>query len=408
MNSIPKNEIDILRALAHEYMELYDEPVQEERRALWRAHNSLKPTRPLIYIRAFAWQEMPHSKCICNNPLLRYVENQLRYKLFWHSFNDDSIFEPWLILNAVYSCSGWGIEGERQYSDEPGGSFKIDYPIKEYDDIVKLQKPRHEIDEAATAENYEIISQAIGDIIPIVIDRGPAWRMWSADLSTSLGVLRGIEHFMLDMMDNPEWLHQIMSFMSDGVLHAHTSAEEKGDWRLCAHQNQSMPYAEELQDPSPDDKSVMRKDLWYFMAAQEFTAVSPAMHDEFLLQYQLPILQHFGLVAYGCCEDLTHKIDMLRRIPNLRRIAVSPFADVDKCAEQIQQDYVFSYRPSPAEMVSYNFDKDRIKKYLKRDFEKCKNCHVDITLKDVETVENDPDRIRKWVEITREVIDDIW
>ena len=47
------------------------------------------------------------------------------------------------------------------------------------------------------------------------------------------------------------------------------------------------------------------------------------MHEEFLFRYQLPIMEQAGLVAYGCCEDLTCKIDMLRQIPNLRRIAVS-------------------------------------------------------------------------------------
>jgi hypothetical protein len=144
------------------------------------------------------------------------------------------------------------------------------------------------------------------------------------------------------------------------------------------------------------------------MAAQEFTAVSPEMHDEFMLQYQLPILKQFGLVAYGCCEDLTRKIDMLRKIPNLRRIAVSPFADVAKCAAQIQKDYVLSYRPSPADMVSYRFDPGRIQSILRRDLEACKDCHVDITLKDVETVERDPERVKQWVSLTRAVIEDVF
>jgi hypothetical protein len=30
---------------------------------------------------------------------------------------------------------------------------------------------------------------------------------------------------------------------------------------------------------------------------------------------------------------------------------------------------------------------------------------VDVTLKDVETVQGDPDRIRRWVELAREVAD---
>ena len=132
------------------------------------------------------------------------------------------------------------------------------------------------------------------------------------------------------------------------------------------------------------------------------------MHDAFLLQYQLPILEPFGLVAYGCCEDLTNKIDMLRQIPNLRRIGVSPFADAARCAEQIGRDYVLSYRPSPADMVGYGFSSDRIKSILRRDLAACRDCHVDITLKDVETVGNDPDRVRNWVRVTREVIDEVF
>jgi hypothetical protein len=169
-----------------------------------------------------------------------------------------------------------------------------------------------------------------------------------------------------------------------------------------------MSYAEELSDPAANVQGVKRRQLWAYMAAQEFTGVSPAMHEEFLLRYQLPILQHFGLVAYGCCEDLTHKIDMLRQIPNLRRIAVSPFAQVARCAEQIGRDYVLSYRPSPADMVSYDLNPARIRSILKKDLQACRDCHVDITLKDVETVQGDPDRIRNWVVITREVIDEVF
>ena len=213
---------------------------------------------------------------------------------------------------------------------------------------------------------------------------------------------------MMDMTDNPEWLHQLVKFLADGLLKTHDEAEAAGDWGLSAHQNQAMPYAQELEDPAPNVTGIRRNRLWGFQAAQEFTGVSPAMHEKFLLQYQLPILEKFGLVAYGCCEDLTHKIDILRQIPNLRRIAVSPFANVAKCAEQIGSDYVLSYRPSPTDMVGYDFSPDRIRSILKKDMEVCKDCHVDITLKDVETVQSDPDRVGNWVVVTREVINNIF
>jgi hypothetical protein len=351
---------------------------------------------------------MPQSKCQCEDPFARSYENFFRNRLFWDALNDDSIFETWVTVGAAYECSGWGIGAKRINPGMKGGACKFDYPIKKLDDISKLREPWHEINEEKTAQNAQRIYDVIGDIITINIDRGPAYRMWSGDISTNLGHLRGIEHFMMDMYENPEWLHQMVSFMSDGILKTHDQAEAAGDWGLCAHQNQSMPYAEELEDPAPNHNGVKRSQLWGYMAAQEFAQVSPAMHDEFLLQYQIPILSKFGLSAYGCCEDLTNKIDMLRQIPNLRRIAVSPFSDMAKCVEQIGRDYIISYRPSPADMVSYGFDPDRIKRILKRDLEVSKGCHVDITLKDVETVQSDPDRVRKWVLITRQMIDEVY
>jgi hypothetical protein len=400
------NDIRILRDLARRYLELCADPVQSERRKLWRSHNSLKKSRPPIYVRAFAWHEMPESRCECADPFFRHFEDFFRNRLFWGTLDDDSIFEPWVNIGAVYKYWGWGLSGQRNFSDESGGSYKIDYPIKELSDIDKLVAPRHEIDEVKTTENVGRVSDAIGDIITINVDRGPAYRMWSGDISTDLGYLRGIENIMIDMMDNPEWLHRLLAFMRDGIVRTHEQAESAGDWGLGAHQNQAMPYGEELRDPLPNVNGVMRKELWCFMAAQELTSVSPGMHDEFMLQYQIPILRHFGLVAYGCCEDLTRKIGILRQIPNLRRIAVSPFTDVRKCAEQIGRDYVLSYRPSPADMVSYGFDKDRINSILKRDFEFCKDSCFDITLKDVETVQNDPDRIRNWVKLARRMVYD--
>jgi hypothetical protein len=395
----------ILRDLAKRYLDICRKPAQQERRALWRRQNSLKGDRPLIYVRAFAWGELPQSRCQCADKSLHPYETIFRHHLFWDTLDDDSIFEPWLTVSAVHKCSGWGLPIKRNFSADPRGSYKIDYAIKEPADIEKLRPPRHEIDEARTAERLERMHDLLGDVITLNLDRGPAHRMWSADLSTDLGHLRGIEHIMVDMLDRPEWLHRLVKFMADGVLRAHDQAEAAGDWGLSAHQNQAMPYSEELDDPAANRNGVKRSQLWGYMASQEFTGVSPAMHEEFLLRYQLPILTKFGLAAYGCCEDLTNKIGMLRKIPNLRRIGVAPCANVARCAEQIGRDYVLSYRPSPADMVSYGFDPDRIRKILKRDLEACKGCHVDITLKDVETVQGDPDRVRKWVRIAREVIE---
>jgi hypothetical protein len=400
-------DIAVLRDLAARYVQICNKPVIDERRNLWRRHNSLRRTRPLIYVRAWAWQEMLESELHCEDPFFRHYEDFFRQSLFRDTFDDDFIFEPWVTVYAAWVTPPegvWGLPVPKTHSDELRGSYVWDPPLKTEDDLAKMYSPHHIIDEAKTEKRMTKLRDAIGDIITINLDRAPAYRMWQGDISTELARLRGLEQIMWDMMDRPAWLHKVLVHMRDGILRTHEEAEQAGDWSLSAHQNQAMPYAEELRDPAANSGPVQRKDLWYFAASQETTAVGPKQFDEFMFQYQIPIMAPFGLVAYGCCEDLTRKIDVLRQLPNLRRIAVSPMANVAKCAAQIKQDYVLSYRPSPSDMVGYGFRPDFIRERLTRDLEACGDCHVDITLKDVETVQGDPDRVRRWVEITREVI----
>jgi len=398
-------DVGILRDLAKKYAEVAAKDVQGQRRDLWRRHNSFQRTHPLIYIRAFAWGEMPQSKCECEDGFYRQYESSFRQSLFRDTFEDDFILEPWVTVGA--SCvtppgGVWGLPVKWTRSDRPGGSGVWEAPIKEPEDIDRLADPHHVIDEEATARNVAKLQDAIGDLITINVDRGPVYQAWNADISTQLAMLRGLEQIMWDMIDRPEWLHQLLARMRDGVLQAQEEAEKAGDWTLCNHINQAIPYAEELEDPAANSKSVTRDQLWYFCASQETTLIGPDMFDEFILQYQIPIMERFGLSAYGCCEDHTLRIGVLRKVPNLRRIAVAPVADVARCAEQIGQDYILSYRPSPTDMVGYGFDEDRIRRILREDLQACNGCHVDITLKDVETVQGDPDRIRKWVQIVRE------
>lgn len=402
------SEVSLVQDLARQYMEVASQDIQRMRRGLWRSHNSLKFTRPPIYVRAFAWREMPESKLKSSDPLCRELEQFLRQELFRSTFGDDYIIEPWHTVGAVCKRYGWGLNCAKHFAGELDTleAYKVDHPIKNLEDAARLVPPFHAIDDKATAECVGRINSIIGGIVPLNLTRNPAYHNWSADLSTDLGHLRGMENVMLDMYENPEWLDKLLKFMSDGVLRAQDQAEAAGDIDLTFTYNQAMAYAEELPDPAPNTKGVNRSQLWNFTAAQEMALVSPEMHERFLLKHQLPIMSKYGLVAYGCCEDLTNKIDMLRKIPNLRRIAVSPFANVRRCAEQIGKDYVLSYRPSPADMVSYDWNPERVRKILRHDFEALKGTCFDITLKDVETVQSDPGRIREWVRIVRETIDE--
>ena len=127
-----------------------------------------------------------------------------------------------------------------------------------------------------------------------------------------------------------------------------------------------------------------------------------------MFQYQLPIYSQFGLVHYGCCEDLGRKIKMLRQLKNLRSIAVTPVADVRLCAEQIGADYAISWRPNPSDMICCGYNETLIRRILTDGLTACRGGVPHIHLKDVETVEGDVTRLTRWVKLVREVVKNVW
>ena len=413
---MPENrqDVQILRGLAKQYMELAHKPVQEERRRLWSAHLSLKKTRVPVLATYGMWnvwcREVFGDQAMrCEDPFYREHERFLRMEIYHDSIGDDYILEPWITQAATYPVRQgiygecWGIEPDHLQPGVEGGAWKGRAFVKDWEEIRKLTPPRHRIEEQETALNVQRLRDALGDIIEVNVERRPVLSSFAGDISTTAASLRGLDQLMLDMYESPEQLHGLLAYLRDGVLANQQEAEDAGDYSLTSQTNQAMIYAEELEPPRANSGPRRRKDLWGFCAAQEFTLISPRFHDQFLFQYQMPIIEQFGLVHYGCCEDLTQKIGMLRQLKNLRSIAVTPRADVWKCAEQIGTDYVLSWRPNPADMVCTAWDEGRIRAILRDGLDACRGTIAHVHLKDVETVQGEPERLEGWTRIVREI-----
>jgi hypothetical protein len=166
-------------------------------------------------------------------------------------------------------------------------------------------------------------------------------------------------------------------------------------------------YTDELPAQGFDPDRVRLIDMWASSESQEFQGVSPRMHRDFALQYEKRLLERFGLTGYGCCEDLSHKLYDIFTIPNIRRISISPFADVASCAQQMKGNYIFSWKPHPAHLIG-NFDEDLIKDYLRRTLELASEHGnvLEIILKDTHTCEHRPERFDRWTRICRELIEE--
>jgi hypothetical protein len=140
-----------------------------------------------------------------------------------------------------------------------------------------------------------------------------------------------------------------------------------------------------------------------FGLAQMFSTVSPAMFEEYEINYMMPIFERFGLVYYGCCDPLDGKMNEVRKIPHLRKISMSPWANKERGAHEIGRDYVFSNKPNPAFISAFN--EEVIRKDLEETRAICKKngCALEFIFKDISTVGHEPLRLKKWADIATKV-----
>jgi len=265
--------------------------------------------------------------------------------------------------------------------------------VKEMKELKKLEATPHRVfvkDGVQTRQLRDIF----GDLLPVHEDRGTFYPLWGGtDLSEAAGALFGLTELLYMLYDNPEMVHTLMAFMRDAVIANLKQGEAAGDWSHAEHKNYFMPpFVDDLPDPAPNSYGAKLKDLWFFTHAQEFEGVSAKLLEEFLLNYQMPIMELFGLAAYGCCETLDKKIEILRKIPNLRRIGIGPTANVELSADQIGRDYILSWRPNPS-MVGPGYDLDTCREIVRRGFRASKGCNIELMLKEMMTIENDSQRL---------------
>lgn len=146
--------------------------------------------------------------------------------------------------------------------------------------------------------------------------------------------------------------------------------------------------------------------MWGRGAAQIFASVSKHMHKEFDIEYMKKTVGQCKLVYYGCCEPLDKKMDIVEKIPNLRKVSITPWANVNVSAEAINTKYVLSSKPNPPLVAVSMLDHDALKKEIKIILDVCKrnNCNCDIVLKDISSCCNRPQNIFEWEQLVMDMV----
>jgi hypothetical protein len=401
----------IVRELAKKYREVSEDPVNREREFLIRDMHNLKTGRPPVWIDEIPWHEMNSDgelNLLCESEECRPMELFFRRILFrWKYFQVDMVVEDAYYINKSYTDTEFGLEvREKTLSTNPNNhiiSHQFEDQLDTEEKLEALSFPHIEALPETDRKNLEMAEDVLDGILPVKVrGNGIYYAPWD-----KIARYRGIENCLVDMIDNPGLIHKTIGKFTAMYISRLEQMENQGllDWNIPSL-HCTPPYCDASPAADFDGIHIRMKDLWFRGMAQLFSSASPAMQEEFDLRYMRPVMEKCAVSYYGCCEPLDKVIPYLKKIPNLRKIGVSPWADVRSSAEQMGNAYVFARKPNPA-LVSGAFNREAVEKEIRETVEACieNSCPYEFVLKDISTAGGDPGNLIDWAKTVTGLID---
>lgn len=404
-----QNDRAILRKLAYQYAQASQSARNDERRLLHRAVNDLQMVRPVVLIDEIPFHELNFDgslTLLCSDPILRGTEDFFRRKLFqWKYFPADMILTPYYPVGKIVSSTGIGItvDEETLATDRKNHIVAHEYhdQIATEEDLAKIHLPVLTYEEEATRQVFDRIADAIGDILPVrIVGQSSYMSMWD-----KISSYRGVTPLLMDLVERPEFSHAIIRRFTDIEISISEQMEKLGLYEANPIGIHCTSALNSTLPGEGDGGPVKRSQVWGRGMAQIFSTVSKAMHEEFDIQYMKEAMEPFGLTYYGCCEPLDRKMDIVEKLPHLRKVSITPWADVDVAAEAIGKKYVLANKPNPAAVAS-TLDEDALRKELERTLAACRRngCSCDIVLKDISSAGYQLQNLVRWEQIAMELV----
>lgn len=273
VSTITTAERSVLRDLAKRVAEIACLPIQEQRRKQWKLHNSLKSKQPMIWLSPEgAWRELvPDTSLQCQGKEARQIEGQLRRTIYYHEhFCDDNLVENAWTVRRVIGNTGWGLEPRWHYSREALGARTFDPVVNTPADLKQIRFPEVREDAAETSRRLADAQDLFGDILDVQL-KGIAGV--SFHMMAQYTALRGLEQVMMDMIENPDWLHDAMALLTEGNRRLMQQYIDQNllslnnDW---TYQNSGgNGYIDELPAAGFDANRVRPRDMWASAESQE-------------------------------------------------------------------------------------------------------------------------------------------
>ena len=405
-------EATILKTLAQQYAEIAALPAQAERRNRWLKLNRLQMERPMVMIDQVCWNEMDVDGSLKNqveDPYWQGVESALRQEIYrWRHMPADRVVNPYITLPRPLRNSGFGLAGEwdELQLDRTSDviSKSIHNQIHGFEDLEKIKMPEVTLNAAKEADIVQEARRLFDGIIPFKL----TGQCMSLGLWDTISFWMGVEACYTELMDRPELMHALMEKLTQGWISQIEQMNRLGLFDIysnichCSH-----IFSDDLPPATCDWDHPTSHDAWAFGLAQLFTAVSPAITDEFEVTYMQRIFPYFGAIYYGCCDRLDDRLDVIAKLPKIRKISCSPWSDPNRFAANLPKRYIMSAKPTPAYLATDTFDEAIVRADLRRTIAAAKahDLGLEFLLKDISTVRYDPRRLWRWNEIALEEVE---
>ena len=407
----------ILRELAKKQLFYANQECNLKRREEWYRHNDLQGERPLIHLEMGTFeQEILPERMRCTGDFARQLERAL-YCNFLNQelFDDDRVTPDYFAVGYDSYFTLFGLQVKVQGTKDAEGKTSVGHHfVSQIEDLEedwdKLGETQFGVNPAASLERKAAVEEVIGDILPVRLEGNCLY-----SVPTQMVVhLMSMETMMFSMYDYPELFKEMMERTADDTLAYYRLLEKEGLILPTTGGGFLGQGSWCYNHTLPDGKapgSYTAKDVWGFMDSQETVGISPEMFEEFIFPCYKKISESYGLLSYGCCEPVDPIWEnCISRLENLRKVSISPWCNEEYMGERLRGSRVIYHRkPSPNYLGTGTvLDEEAFRAHIRKSLKAAKGCEMEITQRDVYTINRDIPKAKKYVDIIKEEIVNCW
>ncbi len=397
-----------LREIAKQQAEIANSAKMQDIMKRWYKHNAFEGDSPMVVIELWTFiNDIVPDLLRCESEEARKIETMLLKNIVNHTmFGDDQPVFDYIPVQHDFTITPFDIKEQKSHAGDSVGHH-FESIIKDLQEDFHKLKPSTFIipDKSDALKQIEYNNEIFGDILPSkLIGRS----LYSVPTQNIIHIM-SMEDFFMALYDYPELVQEMLNNLADDYIRFFRELE-KGDYLLPTTIGQSVAqgtftFTKEL--PSEKNGGFVSTDIWGSLDSQETVGVSADMFKELIFPCYEKIAKEYGLLSYGCCEPVHTVWDScVSKLDNLRKVSISPWCDENFMGEALKgRKTIYHRKPSPNFIgVGETLDEEAVRAHIVATLKAAKGCKIEFTQRDVYTVNKDVSKVKRYVDIIKEEI----